>query len=490
MGRDDQSVVLVPHMPWRPKPWPGGQAATPRIAIVGRGFTGAAAAAALLRRRAERFSLVMIDETSTLGGGLAYGAARAGELLNVRARDLSLVAEDRGDFADWLLGNLTGGDPGARVSNVGQIFAPRALFADYVKERLEVEILNRPDCAVQIANGSAIGLDRRGEKYVIRFDDGEDIGCDAVILATGYGAGEKRFLFGDDPFGRVSEDAVISASSVVLVGSGLTMVDVLLRLRRMGCPAPVTIISRRGLVPQAQLKLAPQAEPWRKQPAQSAAQLLHEIRRACDEAVRFGDPWQGVLNGIRPEAQRLWRALPAAEQRRFLRHCRAYWDIHRHRLPPDIHLQLKLELDRPRTVVRAGHVLAVNAGKPHEIAVRWRGQTAVETLQADLVFDCSGHAPDLSSRLPRDAIRNGLARMDAHGISLDVDDAGRVAGANGGRDDTLFALGPLGAGALLEITAAPEIAFQAQTMAEVLCTHSVTRFVPVRQKRLGRRRGQ
>lgn len=455
-------------MPICSKAGSGGTDSAPRIAIVGRGFTGAAAAAALLRRREGPFSLVLIDETNALGGGLAYGKARAGELLNVRARDLSLLAEDRGDFARWLLDCLNAGAPATRILNVGQIFAPRALFADYVRERLAAEILKRPDIPVQLVNGGAIGLDRRGSGYVIRFDEGDDVECDGAVLATGYGGGDRRFRFGSDPFGPFPEEAVLAAQRVALVGSGLTMVDVLLRLRRMGCSAEITIISRHGLVPQPQLKVSPQAEVWRGLPTGLAGELVSEVRRACREAVRFGDPWQGVINGLRPEAQRLWRMLPVKEQKRFLRHARAFWDIHRHRLPADIYLQMKQELDRERTVVRAGTVIDCDDGAPYTLAVRWRGQRDIQIRSADMVIDCSGHKPDLSSSLLRGLVRNGLARMDAHGVGLDVDEAGRVTGADGARNETLFALGPLGAGSLFEIAAAPEIAAQAQMMAAML----------------------
>jgi len=453
----------------------------PRIAIIGRGFTGAAAAAALLRRLEEPFSLVLIAETNSMGAGLAYGKARAGEQLNVRARDLSLVADDKGDFAHWLRNHLVGGDASTKLTGIGQIFVPRALFADYARDCLLAEMLKRPDVQVQLVNAAAIAIDPRDDGYVIRFEDGQDTESDAVILATGYGAGERRFKFGADPFGHLSEDLLLRAKSVALVGSGLTMVDTLLRLRRMGCPAQITIISRHGLVPLPQLKLSPQAEPWRGGQTHLASDLVSQVRPACKEAVLFWDSWQGVINGLRPEAQRLWRALPVKEQKRFLRHARSFWDVHRHRLPADVHLQLRRELDRKRTIIRAGKALQFHEGPPPGLVVRWRGHTDAETLEADLVIDCSGHKPDLASPLLRGLIRSGLARMDAHGLGPDVDEAGRIAGAAGDRSETLFALGPLGFGSLFEITAAPEIAAQAQMMADVLRARSMPHVAVMRK---------
>ena len=72
--------------------------------------------------------------------------------------------------------------------------------------------------------------------------------------------------------------------------------------------------------------------------------------------------------------------------------------------------------------------------------VTWRGEGyafevsrrgSVETLRADLAFDCTGHAPDLQQSLLRDLISQGLAHPDAHGLGLVVEQNGAVKDASG-----------------------------------------------------------
>lgn len=438
----------------------------PRIAIVGRGFSGAAAAAALLRAIQGPFALVLIDEAETLGGGLAYGKARAGELLNVRARDLALVAEERGDFGVWLRRRLRSPKTVGAPLDLDQTFAPRALFRDYARERLLEEMLRRPEVNVQFIDGRATSLARTPSgDLAIGFDRGPPVNASHVILAAGYGGAGARHRFGRDPFEPIGAQELQRARDIVIVGSGLTMVDALLRLRREGCAANITIVSRHGKSPLPQLARSPSPELRIAVPKVSLRVLVREIREGARAAEAAGRSWQAVINGLRPSTQDLWLSLSLTEQRRFLRHMRAFWDIHRHRLPADIHAQVAHEMARERTKLRAGRVIAVEDGSPARVSVRWRGAADAELLAADIVLDCSGHRPDLAAPLLRSALENGLASGDGHGVGLQTRANGLVESAAPGR---LYAIGPLCAGSLLEIGAAPEIAAQARELAHAI----------------------
>ena len=117
-------------------------------------------------------------------------------------------------------------------------------------------------------------------------------------------------------------------------------------------------------------------------------------------------------------------------------------------------------------------------GEGYAVEVSRRG--SVETLRADLVFDCRGYAPDLQQSLLRDLISQGLAHPDAHGLGLVVEQNGAVKDASGCPRRGLFALGPLGQGSLWEITAVPEIVAQADRAAAAIATTALPheRLVP------------
>src|SRR6185369_17495835 len=80
------------------------------VCVVGGGFTGAAAGVACLSHLKTPFRLVIIEGTSALGQGLAYGSHRPLNLLNVRTRDLSIRAVQPGDFLNWAFRQLDQGE--------------------------------------------------------------------------------------------------------------------------------------------------------------------------------------------------------------------------------------------------------------------------------------------------------------------------------------------------------------------------------------------
>src|SRR5262249_22113599 len=125
--------------------------------------------------------------------------------------------------------------------------------------------------------------------------------------------------------------------TILIAGSGLTMADVVLAGQDAAQGlATVHAISRHGLLP------ASQDEPRAAHTGEfslgagvsvpSARRLLRAVRELTREG---GRDWRAVLTAVRAAAPGLWQGLSVNERRRFLRHVRTYWDVHRHRLPPE-----------------------------------------------------------------------------------------------------------------------------------------------------------
>jgi uncharacterized NAD(P)/FAD-binding protein YdhS len=260
-----------------------------------------------------------------------------------------------------------------------------------------------------------------------------------------------------------------SASSIVLIGSGLTMVDVLLGARREAFQGKATVISRRGQLSRAHAPkgVVPQqvAIPHSKRVSLLAA----AIRIACEMAEDGGTPWQAIINGLRPSLQDIWQGLPREEQARFLRHLRPFWDAHRHRLPMEVHGRMKAEFSHGRAVLAHGAVTEVTrTGDRFAVTLQRRGAGKPEIIETDLAFDCTGFRPDLDQPLIRSLFAQGLARPDPHRLGLVVERNGQVNGIGGSATAGLFAIGPLCQGALWEITAVPEIVAQADQAAQLI----------------------
>jgi uncharacterized NAD(P)/FAD-binding protein YdhS len=201
------------------------------------------------------------------------------------------------------------------------------------------------------------------------------------------------------------------------------------------------------------------------------AVLTSAVAIACEAAEAHGTPWQAIMNGLRSSLQDIWQSLSVEEQARFLRHVRPFWDAHRHRLPLEVHGRLQQEFSAGRAMLLRGGVTGVERdGQGFKLTLQRRGSEKAETMSADLVFDCTGHRPDLASPLIKSLLSQGLAREDAHRLGLAVERNGQVVGKDDAPTRGLFALGPLCQGSLWEITAVPEIVSQCDAAAQSLAT--------------------
>ncbi len=437
------------------------------VGVIGGGFTGAACAIACLGRFPQPFRLVIVEPSAVLGRGVAYGGHHPLHLLNVRTRDLSVHADRPGDFLNWAFRQLDQGENHDSLHEaLAHTFLPRQLFGEYVRQRLFEAVEQRPDVEFSTKRAVARAIHEERGGYAIELERGKSVPCDAVIVATAYGlqGGSTRGAL--SPYEALPPDRLARARSIALIGSGLTMVDVLMSARREGFQGIATIISRRGQLPRPHAPKGVLPHLLALPRSKHVSMLEASLRIACELAEEGGTPWQAVINGLRASLQDLWQQLPVAEQARFLRHLRPFFDAHRHRLPAEIHARLMSDLDRGRAVLLRGSVMGIErTGQGFRLEVLKRGAAAPAIMDADLAFDCSGFKPDLDQPLIRGMIEKGLARPDAHRLGLAVEPNGQVLGRRGEATRGLFAVGPLCQGTLWEITAVPEIVRQADAAA-------------------------
>jgi uncharacterized NAD(P)/FAD-binding protein YdhS len=220
------------------------------VGVVGGGFTGAAAAIACLARLNRPFQLVVVESSVSLGRGVAYGAHHPLNLLNVRTRDLSVRANQPGDFLNWAFRQLDQGENHAGLHDgLAHTFLPRQLFGEYVRERFFAAVGARPDVELKIVTAVATACISDGSHFTLHFDRRDPLQADIVLLATAYGLPAPTPTGALAPFDALPPERFATAKSVVLIGSGLTMVDVLLSVRRDGFQGKAMVISRRGQLP-------------------------------------------------------------------------------------------------------------------------------------------------------------------------------------------------------------------------------------------------
>lgn len=419
-------------------------AASLPVVIVGGGFSGAMLAARLAERGQ---ASVLIERGDRIGLGVAYAADLDDHRLNVRAERMSARPDRPADFVDWLAAR-------APAFAAPDGFAPRRLYGLYVQERLQEAEAAHPGL-IRRVKGEAVRLD--GESVVLA--DGARIRGRAVVLATGNpaprpvapGAGPRRIA---DPWAPRALAAVDAEDAVLILGSGLTMVDVMLALQAQGWRGRATVVSRRGLLPRAH---GPRHDAPIDLPPQALDGAL-SLRLASARRLAREHGWRRVMEGYRPITPELWRAATTAERARFLRHLRPWWDVHRHRIAPKIAAALDALIAAGRLNLVGGRVQEVEAGG-HGAALTIRTRKGeVQRLTADWLIDCTGPGHD-AARAPLTAalIAEGRARLDAVGLGLDLDAEGRVIHADGRADATLFVLGPPARAAFWETIAVPDI---------------------------------
>lgn len=423
------------------------------MAVIGGGASGTLQALHLLRAGLSNISLI---ERGALARGTAYGTRRPEHLLNVPARGMSAFADYPGHFARWL-GARTGGGP--------EDFAPRMIYGDYL-----AELLAAAGSGIAILRGEAIAITPGSE---VRLADGRIVAAEVAILAPGnfppaVPRGVDAAALGAhwvaDPWCADLAAGLGQADAMVLLGTGLTAIDAALTLDAAGFGGRIIALSRRGLAPRAHdgsetAAIAPRPI------AQTCSGLVRDVRA---RAGAIG--WRSAVHALRPLTQDLWAEAGLDQRRRFLRHLRPWWDVHRHKIAPAIAARVAAMVAEGRLAFIAGKLVSAEAEAGSDVLVRFRprGGEAIEKLRAARIVNCTGPEPDIArcaEPLLATLLAEGRIRADPLRLGIDVDAESRARDAGGQASDPLFAIGPVTRGAFWESVAIPEIRVQAQRIA-------------------------
>ena len=322
----------------------------PTIVIVGGGFSGSMAAAQILRRAGAvgtTARVVLIERQGAVGEGLAYATRDLAHLLNVPAGRMSAWPDRPDDFVQWASRRYRPVAPGE--------FLPRQWYGEYVRETLNAAAHEARSAAhLTVIFDEVRRLARRpGGGWMVSLARGASLSADTVVLAIGHRPppdpigrlwSGPRARFIADPWRPFATNAVRGDEPVAILGTGLTAVDAVLSLSQEPRRMPITLISRRGLMPlaHADKPVAPVdlkplvAQILAAPPEQRLAGLCNHLRKMVRDMGATGGDWRGVIDGLRPHTALLWRALPLSERGKFLTHLRPYWEIHRHRMAVDV----------------------------------------------------------------------------------------------------------------------------------------------------------
>ena len=451
-----------------------------RIAIIGGGFSGAMTAVNLARLARRPLRLTLINQRGAMGRGAAYGTRRPEHLLNVAARNMSAFPDEPDHFLQWLRTR-------SEFESVPEIdlrerFIPRQVYGDYlrsiVQHHLQSAAAMTPVVTDFVAAG-AVDIEPTADGALVHLEDGQAVPADRVVLATGNEPPAplpgtetvvEHAAWIGDPWQDWARRLPRADGCIVVLGTGLTTVDIIVTLRALGWMGRVHAVSRHGWFPHAHFRgieypdFPPPGTDLAKLGLAPLVALVQEHCRLLHE--RNANP-AIIVDKLRPHTQRIWSGFTREERLAFVREHAARWNILRHRIAPELHAQITgSQLTGQLQVHAAGIERVEPAGE--QVAVHLAGG---EKLVGDLVINATGPATRLTatrSPLLQALLQRGLIAHDETDMGVRIDPDHTAITADGGRSAFLLALGPLLRGTLWETIAVPELRGQAKRVAETL----------------------
>jgi uncharacterized NAD(P)/FAD-binding protein YdhS/glyoxylase-like metal-dependent hydrolase (beta-lactamase superfamily II) len=451
------------------------------IAIIGGGFSGAMVAANLLSKATQPLSIKLIEQRDRIGKGVAYSTQSFCHFLNVPAGKMSAFPDDPNHLLRWLQRNTENLKFLIPEQVNANTFIPRKVYGDYLQEILqEAEANASANVKLERIVDEAVAVEPEGNRAIVSLRSGQCFRANRIVLALGnspatppapiaaIGNRTVRQAWSADALKELDPNA-----SVLLIGTGLTMVDTAMALYEQGHRGTVYAVSRRGLFPQRHQLAQPYPVFLNSENTPTTIRaLFRRVRQEVEIAAAQGYSWHSVIDALRSVTTQQWQRLPDAEKRRFLRHVKPYWEVHRHRIAPKAVDVIEQMRDTGQLITIRGRIQDCQE-LPNGVAVALRQRKTQDqiVLRVNRVINCTGADSDYrrsTQPLIAHLRSQQMIRPNALGFGLDTATNGAVLNADGKVSTLLYTLGTPRKGDLWETIAVPEIRGQAQALAETL----------------------
>lgn len=450
-----------------------------RIVIIGGGLSGSLTALYLCQQKIDNLQIVIIEKSPPqLFKGLAYASDLPVQPLNVPASGMSLFINEPDHFYHWLQAN--GQQAGiAKDEITPDFFAPRQLFGTYLTENLNTHLKNG-NAEIAIVHDEVIDIQHEKDMYSITLDSGKAISCDKIVIASGnqdnnfpYPINNPIYINGNvitNPWQPAILDKIPNDASILIVGCGLTMVDVLVNLRKNNYNGKVQIISRHGLVPLPH-RMGERWDLQTKIPEKiSVATIIKYIKYEVKLAAAKNIGWQSVIDAIRPYLPQWWNSLSLNDRIRLMEHMKPYWEIHRHRIPASTYAYLQNEIQSGRVTVYGGKIKSLEANpKGIKVEIQLRKTAENKSFDVQYLINCIGPLSNLKKsnhRLWQNLLQGEMVDTDYFDLGVACTSRGNIINKSGLPDKNIFVIGNLRRGKEFESVAIREIRLQASDIAK------------------------
>ena len=423
------------------------------VLVVGGGAAGVLTAATLLRKSHAvpgSLAVTVVERAAVAGPGLAYATTEPHHLLNNYAARMSAVEDDPLHLVRWCRAR------GLAVD--GSTFLPRETYGHYLADVL-ASVPLRAGCSLRRLHDEVVDVTDTGGTYLATTASGLVLDADVVVLAlgnppprlpAGLRADPGRLV--PDPWAPGLLDRVGDDDRVLLVGTGLTTVDVAAQIAASRPRVRLTATSRHGLLPLRHAPDIPVPESTFGGHARSVRDLLADIRRC----LAAGADWRCVVESVKASLNDVWAGLSRDEREQFTRHAGRYWEVARHRMAPAMAEVVDDLLASGRLTVTPSR--------------------DVDAAAYDLVVNCTGPAPVGTpgwNRLVDRLAVKGMLWPGPLGLGLDLDADGALVDAHGVGARGMYAVGAARRGVEWEVAAVPDLRRQAERLAaQVVRVHA------------------
>ncbi|WP_131196070.1 FAD/NAD(P)-binding protein [Lichenihabitans psoromatis] len=445
---------------------------TMRLIVIGGGYTGATVVIHAIRTTSTPLHIDLVEPQADLGFGTAYGTLDPVHRINVPTNKMSVLPDDVDHLTRWLFDHQALPDA-ASTDLQGHHYVPRHAYGRYIEATLREAIVSARDRVSfrhHVATASAVDpSDELGAAWTVTLTGkAEPLRGDVVVLCTGHSPpllpcpvsaaalADPRFI--RNPWRRDAFAPIGRLDDVLIVGTGLSMADVIASLDRAGHSGAVTAVSRRGLLalPHGTFVDGIDFLDGYDLP-RTALDLLRLVRRRMRDAAPTPG-WQAMADAFRSRLPEIWRALPAKEQRRVVHRLLPFWEVHRFRIAPQPHELIERQRGLGRLKLERASLVGIDQDGGRLVATLKRpGQRRNERF-FDAIVLCTGPGKAIADvPLLRHLLDRGLARPDAIGQGIETDLGSRIVDREGRAQPGLLAIGPLTRGSFGEMTGAPDI---------------------------------
>ncbi len=444
------------------------------IAIIGGGFSGTLTAIRLLQKSKD-IAVKIINDKLPLAKGVAYQTTDLQHLLNVPAGKMSAFKNEPNHFINWLKTKKEY----AHYFNkkIETEFLPRMIYGEYLLFVISPYLENSQ---LEIIHSKAIEIKRNENAFSVRIKNSPTIEADKVVLAFGNfqpappKIADPSFFNSSNYFNNPWEDSYLknldSSKNILLIGTGLTMVDCVLSLKKIGFKGHIYITSPRGYMPASHEETVAYPDFYNEIENSDLAGILKTIRKHLKNAEAKHISWQSVIDTLRPYAQKIWIRFSQKEKLQFISHLRHIWGVARHRLPKETYKEVMVLKEKAQLEIIPGRITSITENlNSINVSIQSRKNKSTINLEVASVLNCTGpliNYLEIKDELIVDLISSNLIASNPLKMGIKATTDGKVLTEDNNISPGMFAIGSLLRGVLWETTAVPELSLQAESIAE------------------------